>query len=1168
MTAELNKLDELKQSLPFGEQESWRLQQLENKLKGEDVFSVAICGHFSAGKSTLINQLLGANLLPSSPVPTTANIMTIQGGEETAIRAIKNNGQEEQFQGHIPWEKLQQLALDGDGVKEIVLTLPLPFLKRKVTLADTPGMDSTDPTHGRYTANQLLTTDAIIYVTDYNHVRSQTNLQFLKQLQRENKPFVIVVNQIDKHNDDELSFSIFKHGLLDMLQRYGIKPVKVFTTSARAKDHPYNELESFINETRSWLFHSEALIDQSQKRMLESAVESLRDRLFQDRSELVDDIAKEMERAGYSEENQKRYNHLQKERAEVEGKLQKELDNVKQFFAVFYKQTNLFPHDVTERMKEWLRVLDPSFKVGFFGSKKKKKELQDEHFMAYYELVKDRFEAEIRLYLMQRIKKERLPDNVQQIAMDRFEKMELPSDSSWYENFISSGEKNDQYVYQLAKQLNQSILTTVKRDTEAVYEALLDQFEERKERAIESIEKELASYEELEQIEANFEQQKLQVKEKLEVVEEKAVTLEDTSDFEEQIQLLFQKTTGLAGVSEDIQVTEATPLKKAEATEEQATDNVTDPIYTVRNQSDYESIKETLVVYRDEEVERENRKALIEHLDAFSDRTYSVVVAGAFSAGKSTFLNALLQADLMPSSPHPTTASLTVVKAPTIELPHETVTVQLKSRKELEEEVEHVAYLCGMTHTLESLKKAEGLSIHKTDTLAEKQWVEYLRALQMGVKKDHLEPGSALQLSLSDWQEMAVDESEACLIDYSHVYYNSTWTDAGFELIDTPGVQSVHERHTQLAMNEIAKADAFLYLMYYHHAYSDADAKFMEKIKQIQSPDYVLINASDLAHDEAEREAVEAHVVEQLKTNEHHDSIVASISSKQARKSNNEEGIASFLQDFDERMEPKLQYRAQKELDDRLGDHADHLTKWLQFFELPKEVREKRKATLTYPAAQKQEELQAVKVTLEAEDVNIRSFAIYSHKRLVLQWTDELKKRLTPAVFQSEQAQEREESLREELEKWLEDVTKSWQENIVQENKRLQTLFNENVTQLQDVTVNTTVELQAAKTLKLTDRLKEVKVKKNFLTDEKSSQWLNQVTEALSKQLKAVLETYSERVRSEWNTLVTSYVEASENEITKKKQENEQQLQKWLLDTPPTGSIEQERSAIQTHLNE
>lgn len=157
--------------------------------------------------------------------------------------------------------------------------------------------------------------------------------------------------------------------------------------------------------------------------------------------------------------------------------------------------------------------------------------------------------------------------------------------------------------------------------------------------------------------------------------------------------------------------------------------------------------------------------------------------------------------------------------------------------------------------------------------------------------------------------------------------------------------------------------------------------------------------------------------------------------------------------------------------------------------------------------------------------------------------------------------------MREELEKWLEDVSKSWQENIVQENKRLQSLFHEHVTQLQNVTVNTTVELQAAKTLKLTNRLKEVKVKKNFLTDEKSSQWLSQLTEALSKQLKATLEAYSERVRGEWNTLVTSYVETSENEIKRKKQENEQQLQKWLLDTPPTESIEQERSAILTHVN-
>ncbi|GAK02462.1 hypothetical protein JCM19037_697 [Geomicrobium sp. JCM 19037] len=60
--------------------EEERLARISSKLAGEPTYSVAICGHFSAGKSTLINQLLGAALLPSSPIPTTANIMTILGG--------------------------------------------------------------------------------------------------------------------------------------------------------------------------------------------------------------------------------------------------------------------------------------------------------------------------------------------------------------------------------------------------------------------------------------------------------------------------------------------------------------------------------------------------------------------------------------------------------------------------------------------------------------------------------------------------------------------------------------------------------------------------------------------------------------------------------------------------------------------------------------------------------------------------------------------------------------------------------------------------------------------------------------------------------------------------------------------------------------------------------
>ena len=48
-----------------------RLVELHGKLT-EGRLTVAFCGHFSAGKSTLVNRLCGTKLFPSSPTPTSA----------------------------------------------------------------------------------------------------------------------------------------------------------------------------------------------------------------------------------------------------------------------------------------------------------------------------------------------------------------------------------------------------------------------------------------------------------------------------------------------------------------------------------------------------------------------------------------------------------------------------------------------------------------------------------------------------------------------------------------------------------------------------------------------------------------------------------------------------------------------------------------------------------------------------------------------------------------------------------------------------------------------------------------------------------------------------------------------------------------------------------------
>src|SRR3954453_3362581 len=71
----------------FGHAE--KVKQIAKKLKNRE-FMIAFCGHFSAGKSTMINQLVGENLLPSSPIPTSANLVRVKAGEEYAKVFFKN----------------------------------------------------------------------------------------------------------------------------------------------------------------------------------------------------------------------------------------------------------------------------------------------------------------------------------------------------------------------------------------------------------------------------------------------------------------------------------------------------------------------------------------------------------------------------------------------------------------------------------------------------------------------------------------------------------------------------------------------------------------------------------------------------------------------------------------------------------------------------------------------------------------------------------------------------------------------------------------------------------------------------------------------------------------------------------------------------------------------
>lgn len=203
-----------------------KVKQLARKWQ-EKEFSIGFCGHFSAGKSSMINALIGENLLPSSPIPTSANLVKIKSGKDYAKVYFKQ-GKPRLYPAPYDFETVKSYAKNGDEIQSIEISHSKTFIPEDTVIMDTPGIDSTDDAHRIATESALHLADIIFYVMDYNHVQSELNFLFTKALSDAGKEIYLVINQIDKHREEELSFTTFKESVQKAFASWGVEPAGIF----------------------------------------------------------------------------------------------------------------------------------------------------------------------------------------------------------------------------------------------------------------------------------------------------------------------------------------------------------------------------------------------------------------------------------------------------------------------------------------------------------------------------------------------------------------------------------------------------------------------------------------------------------------------------------------------------------------------------------------------------------------------------------------------------------------------------------------------------------------------------------------------------------------------------------------------------------------------------
>ena len=180
------------------------LHGLSNRLAGERL-QLAVIGQFKRGKSSLLNALIGEEVLPSGILPVTALATSLEPGEPCVIVGFKD-GRSECFQTGNAEEMRGALRMfvsetgnpdNRKGVRDVHVRLPSPLLDAGVVLIDTPGVGSTFEHNTKAAEAALPDADVALFVLSPDPPITQVEVDYLKEARGHAARMILVLNKCD-----------------------------------------------------------------------------------------------------------------------------------------------------------------------------------------------------------------------------------------------------------------------------------------------------------------------------------------------------------------------------------------------------------------------------------------------------------------------------------------------------------------------------------------------------------------------------------------------------------------------------------------------------------------------------------------------------------------------------------------------------------------------------------------------------------------------------------------------------------------------------------------------------------------------------------------------------------------------------------------------------------
>src|SRR5512138_808740 len=174
-------------------------------LQLDELFLMVVVGEFNAGKSALVNALLGEKVLQEGATPTTSRVTLVKWGEKVGEQVVDENF--------------------------AIYTHPLPLLK-ELNIVDTPGTNAVIRYHERLTDEFVPRSDLVLFTTSADHPLTESERQFLERILSWGKKVVFALNKADILEDENSLEEIRSFVLKHASQVLGDTP-EFFPVSAR-----------------------------------------------------------------------------------------------------------------------------------------------------------------------------------------------------------------------------------------------------------------------------------------------------------------------------------------------------------------------------------------------------------------------------------------------------------------------------------------------------------------------------------------------------------------------------------------------------------------------------------------------------------------------------------------------------------------------------------------------------------------------------------------------------------------------------------------------------------------------------------------------------------------------------------------------------------------------